>query len=460
MHTRSNNQGWGVLALLSGTLLGGCGDDGSSAEGTTGGDDTGSTDDAADSSGESGAPMGDCAVDPELTPCGEGQLCLGGACTPLTPCAGDDCATGPSFALPDTNLRECYGASPDGADGTIACPGEAGGEACGTTDYCGGDAQYGWDALNPANARFSTQPGDEPVVVDAVTGLSWQGCVLGQAGAGCSGTPERVDWYAAQTFCTDATWGGFDDWVLPSSHALQSITDYGTTSPAIDRSVFVNAPSGFAEDPDQWWIECQWSSTDWAGDPEVAWALMTNNGDVSSGSGLEYHHHDKAAEGWEGCYARCVRDPGVRSWERFVRAEPMAGEPIVADTATGLVWHGCSEGQSGSDCGAGSAAMIDWRAALAACESSTWGGHSDWRLPNVKELRSIVDERVQLPAVDPVAFPNTPYYGVDGDVTMNIGQFWSSTARSYNSFALYVDLGFGFSHFYVQDEGRHVRCVR
>jgi hypothetical protein len=42
----------------------------------------------------------------------------------------------------------------------------------------------------------------------------------------------------------------------------------------------------------------------------------------------------------------------------------------------------------------------------------------------------------------------------------NAGQYWSSTARSYNSFALYVGFNSGFSHFYEMPEGRHVRCVR
>ncbi len=450
MRMGSNRSRWGwVLVAL--TL--GCGDDAPPAA-ETGADSTAGSGGTADGSDSSGA-MGDCAVD--LTPCDEG-ICLGGECTPLAACT--DCQVGPGFPLPDTNLRECYGPSPDGMDGTIACPGEPGGESCGTTDYCGQDAQYGWDAAQPAGDRFTVMGGDEPVVMDEVTGLSWQGCVMGQAGAGCAGDAQRVDWFTADSYCADATWGGFDDWVLPRSIALQSITDYSTTSPAIDTTAFVNAPSGFAEDPDQWWIECQWSSSDWAGDSSVAWALMTNNGDISSGSGIDYHSHDKAADGWEGCYVRCVRQPPPRQWQRYVKVEPVAGEPVVADTATGLVWQSCSLGQSGADCGAGSAEMIDWRSALTTCEGSSWGGYDDWRLPNVKELRTIVDTRVELPAVDGTAFPNTPYYGVDGDTTMNIGQYWSSTARSYNSFALYVDLGFGFSHFYVQDEGRHVRCVR
>lgn len=170
-------------------------------------------------------------------------MCLVGACVPLVPCAGDDCAHGPAFAIPDTNLRVCYGASPNGSDGTIACPGTPGTESCATTDYCGGDAQYGWDLAHPSTERFMVVASDEPVVVDAITSRQWQGCVLGQSGASCAGEGMRVDWFTAEAYCDDASWGDHDDWVLPSSFELQSISDYGTTSPAIDVLVFVNAPT-------------------------------------------------------------------------------------------------------------------------------------------------------------------------------------------------------------------------
>lgn len=35
---------------------------------------------------------------------------------------------------------------------------------------------------------------------------------------------------------------------------------------------------------------------------------------------------------------------------------------------------------------------MDWEAALAYAEGATYAGYDDWRLPNVKELQSIVDD--------------------------------------------------------------------
>ena len=76
----------------------------------------------------------------------------------------------------------------------------------------------------------------------------------------------------------------------------------------------------------------------------------------------------------------------------------------VTDNQTGLIWRRCSEGQSfsGGTC-VGVAANFTHEAALAHARSQT-----GWRLPNVKELASIVDRTRQNPAIDIAAFPATP----------------------------------------------------
>jgi hypothetical protein len=56
------------------------------------------------------------------------------------------------------------------------------------------------------------------------------------------------------------------------------------------------------------------------------------------------------------------------------------GDGTITDNATGLMW-------AQDDNGTG----VYWEDALTYAESSTLAGHNDWRLPNVKELQSIVD---------------------------------------------------------------------
>jgi len=67
----------------------------------------------------------------------------------------------------------------------------------------------------------------------------------------------------------------------------------------------------------------------------------------------------------------------------------------------------CTLGQtwSGATC-TGSPTPYVWADALAAAQSSSFAGHTDWRIPNVKELLSIVERRCS-PAINDTVFPAT-----------------------------------------------------
>lgn len=90
----------------------------------------------------------------------------------------------------------------------------------------------------------------------------------------------------------------------------------------------------------------------------------------------------------------------------------------VTDTRTGLVWARCSVGQSwsGSAC-TGTASTFTHEGALAHAQST-----SGWRLPNVKELAGLADKGCGAPAIDQVAFPDTPS-----------SLYWSSSPSIGNS---------------------------
>jgi hypothetical protein len=358
--------------------------------------------------------------------------------------------------VPDTNLRVCHGSSADVPNGVIACPGTPDDDDCSATDYCGQDAQYGWDLKEESSARFTVEGDSEGVVRDNLTGLDWQTCSAGQSGADCSGTATLGSWHDSVSYCQDLEWGGHDDWRLPDSYEMHGIVDFSTYGPALDTSVFPNPPNLFPASYDNWWIDCGWTSTIDA-DPSVSLALMLNSGDISAGSGLEYHVHDQDAEGWDGCSTRCIRGGGEMQHQRFIPTGT-EGEPVLIDTWGERIWQGCSAGQSGDGCD-GEATMMDWKSSLSYCQDLEWGGSEGWRLPDVKELMSIVDFRVQQPAIDGDLFPNTPHYGMDF-TNDDAGRYWSSTSRNDNDFALYVDFSFGSTHFYLQSIPRHVRCMR
>ena len=135
---------------------------------------------------------------------------------------------------------------------------------------------------------------------------------------------------------------------------------------------------------------------------------------------------------------------------RFARSEPVAGQPVVVDSSTGLVWQGCAAGLTGSGCASGGATTMNWQAALAYCEGLDWGGHTDWRLPDVNELASLVDDSRSSPAIDPAAFPATPS-----------SYFWSSSSYAASSSDAW---GVSFNYGYVYSVGKtstyYARCVR
>jgi hypothetical protein len=126
------------------------------------------------------------------------------------------------------------------------------------------------------------------------------------------------------------------------------------------------------------------------------------------------------------------------------------GDGTVTDSQTGLMWKQCSEGQSGADCGDGWVTGHTWREALQQAEASSFAGYSDWRLPNIKELSSLVERRCNSPAISIDYFPNTAslYY-------------WSSSPGAYrSSHAWYVNFCYGYGGGYLKNYERAVRLVR
>ena len=77
----------------------------------------------------------------------------------------------------------------------------------------------------------------------------------------------------------------------------------------------------------------------------------------------------------------------------------------VTDQRTGLMWSRCLGGQNPATC-AGTAASMDWATALGAATQATLGGHGDWRVPNVKELRTLLEYCRTAPAINDDIFQN------------------------------------------------------
>lgn len=105
----------------------------------------------------------------------------------------------------------------------------------------------------------------------------------------------------------------------------------------------------------------------------------------------------------------------------------------VSDLQTGLMWRRCAEGMSGDACQAGSPVAKTWIEALNTAQASTFAGYTDWRVPNVKELHSLVENRCMRPAVNTEVFPR-----------FTASYFWTSTPHAaYSDRAWYVGFEYG-----------------
>lgn len=121
---------------------------------------------------------------------------------------------------------------------------------------------------------------------------------------------------------------------------------------------------------------------------------------------------------------------------------------MVADTITEMFWQ---RDGTGPRPGCSEATTCTWQEALAYCADLSLGGYTDWRLPHVKELRTIVDFSQSPVALDPVAFPHT---------TMSYF-FWTAdiSADSADN-AWGVLFGNGAYSIIRRTDAYSVRCVR
>jgi len=131
----------------------------------------------------------------------------------------------------------------------------------------------------------------------------------------------------------------------------------------------------------------------------------------------------------------------------------------VTDRYTGLMWQRCPAGYSLGDngttdfdddeCVAAGDTAVTWQEALQTAAADSSATHSDWRLPNIKELDSILELTCHSPAIARVEFPNTPS-----------SLFWSGTPGQVSNAARVVDFARGDVGTAGKLEEAHVRLVR
>jgi len=119
------------------------------------------------------------------------------------------------------------------------------------------------------------------------------------------------------------------------------------------------------------------------------------------------------------------------------------GAQSVKDEVTHLRWQDNEDVAKKSQ---------SWQNAKDYCEVLVLDGYSDWRLPTLVELESIIDYTKSKPTLDQEYF-----YNVGDDYRC----YWSSTPlKAIDTDRWCVNFTYGLEKFFYKDNGNHVRCVR
>jgi hypothetical protein len=329
----------------------------------------------------------------------------------LPPLGAAELQVNASYPVVDTGQALCY----DDSGAEIACPAE-------------GAAFYGQDAQYDGSQPSFTDNGDG-AITDNVTGVMWQQSA-DTDGDGDIDAADKLTYNGAGNYCANLTRAGHTDWRLPDIKTLYSLIDFGGLDPSgysgsdtsglipfIDADYFDFAYGDTAAG--ERIIDAQYASSSLYVSTTLEQMLFGVNfadGRIK-GYGLTMPGPGNVEKTF---YVICARGNTAYGQNDLVDN----GDGTLTDSASGLMW-------AQDDSGAG----LNWEEALAWVEAqnaANYLGYSDWRLPNAKELQSIVDysrspDTTNSAAIDPL-FNATAITNEAGQTDYPF--YWSSTTHA------------------------------
>ncbi len=312
------------------------------------------------------------------------------------------------YLIVDTGQTKYYG---NGSELAVA-PGSA------SSAFYGQDAQF-------SGSQPAYRNNGDGTVTDLHTGLMW-----------VSARGPKMTWDEAAAGATMCAVGGYGDWRMPTIKELYSLIQFtgksgatdATSIPYIDTNyfeiVFGDVTGGRVIDG-QDWSATQYVSTTMNGDATV-FGVNFIDGRIKG-----YPKYQPGSATGNTLYVRYVRGNGSYGVNQFTDN----GNGTITDKATGLMW---SQSDSGT--------AKNWQDALAwvqAQNSAHYLGYNDWRMPDAKELQSIVDytrspEKTGSAAINPL-FLSTAITNEGG--VSDYPWYWAGTTHLDSSGGVYVCFG-------------------
>ena len=282
-----------------------------------------------------------------------------------------------------------------------------------TTDlaesFYGQDAQY-------VGVQPAYQNNSDGTITDLNTGLMWQ-----------QNPGEKMTYTEAVARADTFDLAGYTDWRLPSIKELYSLILFN----GIDPSGYTGNTEGLVPFINTTFFEFSYGNPS-LGERIIDSQFATSNlyvGDTEFGGGdlmFGVNFADGRIKGYPTGPMQGQED-GKLFYVLYVRGQEYGnnnfvdnGDGTITDLSTGLMWQKEDSKQG-----------MNWENALAHAENLNLAGYNDWRLPNAKELQSIVDysrspSTHNSAAIDPI-FQITSIIDEGGD--KNYPFYWTSTTH-------------------------------
>ncbi|MDA0118152.1 Lcl domain-containing protein [Vibrio sp. T11.5] len=336
-----------------------------------------------------------------------------------------------TYPIVDTGQTECF----DIKQASSTCP-------TSSADTFGQDAQY-------VGNHPTYQANIDGTVTDKMTGLIWSS-TTDINNDGKINANDKLSYQEAIEYVDKLRLAGYDDWRLPSIKELYSLILFDGQDPSgfrqsgtvhlipfIDHQYFAmnsgDTESGERLIDSQFVSSTKYVSTTMRGD-ETVFGVNFIDGRIK-GYGIE-----NPRGGQKTFYVLAVRGNKMYGQNQF--SDNTNG--TIEDTATGLLWQQSDSRKN-----------IKFPEALSYCQNLSLAGRSDWRLPNIKELQSIVDysrspNTSNSGAIDPI-FEATMISNEAGQA--DYANYWSSTThQNLRNGANAAYIAFGRSMGYMNNQ--------